>query len=409
MTAWRHPTLRQVLAHEQRKIIVFAVVLAGLTLMLSGFLVIRDYARRDLALVARTIGYTVEPAVVFGDREAIVKGIASVAQPDSVASVEVVDLDGRELARWGQPRSGVVAVIERSTAKLLWRGPEVRAVTFGDRKIATVRVYGSSQGTGFYLLTGVLVSLLCLAFTAVVTNLLARRLEQDVLGPLDRVGEVAHAVRTQRAFHRRVPVAGLAEIDKFVQDFNALLAELEGWHSDLTGENRELSHRALHDPLTGLGNRAGFERTVGAAIATTSGREAGFALLYLDADDFKPINDRHGHDAGDAVLRAIAERLAVALGVNEGLFRLGGDEFAILLNPCADRAGIASVVDRIRREMAGTIALPDGTATRISLSVGSAFYPDDGGEVAALLKSADRSMYDDKNRRKDHGPDIAAV
>ena len=398
------PTLRQLLAQVHRKLVLFAVILSGVTMLFSGFVVIRGYAARNLTLIAQTVGYTIEPAIVFGDTDAMREGIASVASTDAVASVEVLGGDGRVLTEWARPQAND-AGIESMLRRLIWPKPVLYAVSRNGVTIATVRVSGSAGGIAGYLLSGVIVSLLCLGFTLAATTLLARRLQEGVLAPLTRIGEVTHAVRTERQFGRRVPVSGLAELDKFSQDFNALLAELEGWHTGLTRENQELARQATRDPLTGLGNRSAFEQRLRMAVSASLANETGFAVLYLDANRFKAINDKHRHQAGDAILQAIAGRLRLAVRENDCAFRLGGDEFSVIIAPCASRSHIATVVSRIASAIEPPMRLPDGSKVAMTLSVGFALYPEDGTEPGDLVRRADQSMYQEKFRRRQFGHD----
>lgn len=394
--ATRLPTLRELLARAHLRLILFAVLLATTSLVLSGGLVIRASAQRNLELVARTVAYTVEPAVIFEDRAAIREGAISVAASRGVERIEVRDPQGRTLAEWNNPATGPLAALSRAADRVIWPEPAIDQVHRGEDHIAEVRVYGDSQGIIRYCLVGAIIALTSLLLTVLATRILARHLQNDVVRPLEHVAEVAHAVRQDRAFERRVPASGIAEIDRFGQDFNALLAELQGWHAGLTSENRRLAWQATHDGLTGLGNRQLFESTMEEAIALAQRTDQGFAVLYFDIDRFKAINDRHGHEVGDAALVAVAERLRRAIRKEDRAFRLGGDEFAVLLAPLREQDHVEPILQRIRSEMAGPYGLASGPVRPSRLSVGIAHYPRDGESVEALLRTADEAMYRDK-------------
>jgi diguanylate cyclase (GGDEF)-like protein len=395
-TGARLPTLRDLLARAHLRLILFTILLAALSLVLSGGLVIRNYAERNLELVARTVAYTVEPAVIFEDREAIREGVTSVAAGRGIERVEVRDAQGSLLSEWHSTEGGALAALSRAANRLFWPNPSIGLVSRGDQKLAEVRIYGNSEGILRYGLAGTIIALTCLALTVLATRILARRLQNEVVRPLEHVAEVAHAVRQDRAFERRVPASGIAEIDRFGQDFNALLAELQGWHAGLTSENRELAWRASHDGLTGLGNRQLFETVVGEAIAQGQRSGQGFAVLFFDIDQFKAINDHHGHESGDAALIAVADRLRGAIRQHDLAFRMGGDEFAVLLAPLQDTGHVDLVLDRIRAEMHKSYRLPSGIIATSKLSVGVAHYPDHGETIEALLRKADAEMYRDK-------------
>lgn len=398
------PTLRQLLARVHLRLILFAVVLAALSLLVSGMIVIRNYAARNLELIAHTVAYTVEPAVVFDDRQAISDGILSVGAVRGVDCVEVRDPAGRVLANWKHPHADLHSRIEDWANRQIWPRPAVAPIRRNDTMIGRVEVYGNSEGILRYALSGLIIALSCLGLTVIATRILARRLQQDVIRPLDHVAEVAHAVRSDRAFEKRVPSSGIAEIDRFGRDFNALLAELQGWHAGLTSENAELARRATHDPLTGLGNRVLFEQTLADAIGDSVRSGRSFALLYFDIDLFKQVNDRHGHECGDAALIAVADRLRQSIRQADHAFRLGGDEFAVVLAPFSDRACVQQVLERIDRAMARPWRLPTGAAASSTLSAGVAVYPDDGISPQDLLRRADADMYEHKKARLAAGP-----
>jgi diguanylate cyclase len=395
----RLPTLRDLLARAHLRLILFTVLLATASLVLSGGLVIRNYAQRNLELVARTVAYTVEPAVVFEDRGAVRDGIFSVAASRGVERVEVFDAQGQLLGEWHSEQTSVLAWLSHTANAFLWPDPVVEKVSRSGQPLAEVRIYGNSEGILRYGLAGTIIALACLGLTVLATRILARRLQSEVVRPLQHVAEVAHSVRQDRAFEKRVPSSGIAEIDRFGRDFNALLAELQGWHAGLTSANAELAHRATHDSLTGLGNRQLFDGSIGAAIAEAKRSSGRFALLYLDIDQFKHINDTHGHESGDAALIAVADRLRSAIRQIDRAYRIGGDEFAVLLAPFQNPELVNTVVDRIRLAMDQPYRLPNGLAVTSMLSVGVAFYPDHAEDVEALVKKADELMYADKRFR----------
>ena len=390
------PTLRQVLARVHMRLILFAVLMAGVTLTLTGVIVIRGYAARNLTLIAQTVGYTIEPALIFDDIEAAREGIAAVATSENVRSVEVHDRQGRLVAAWNKPRNGMVGGLGRMMDALFWPNPVKAPVHHGRGIVAEVRVFGDAGGLGGYILSGIVTALACLGLTIVATRMLARRLQRDVTRPLARIAEVAHAVRTDRQFDRRVPSADICEVNQLAHDFNALLDELEDWHAGILNENRILERQATRDPLTGLGNRAMFERELAGTMGKADDKEASFAVIYVDVNRFKQVNDTHGHDAGDVMLIVIAARLRMTLRPGDMAFRLGGDEFALILAPGITREEEERLSARIRESMKQPIMLPSGASIESSLSIGSAYYPQDGVDPRALLRHADAAMYAQK-------------
>lgn len=165
-----------------------------------------------------------------------------------------------------------------------------------------------------------------------------------------------------------------------------------------------MHYHATHDTLTGLLNRWQFGLQVEQAIAQAQVQAqagsgtgpASFALLLLDLDDFKAINDGYGHDVGDQVLKEVGRRLQAALGSSATLARMGGDEFTALLQPC-DESDLRPRIDALLRELCRPCAIGH-YALNFGASVGAAFYPQDAGDAATLMRYADMAMYDAKQR-----------
>ena len=162
---------------------------------------------------------------------------------------------------------------------------------------------------------------------------------------------------------------------------------------------QRLEHEATHDPLTGLANRALFRRRLDEALTHAREEDFSLAVMYIDLDDFKPINDIHGHAAGDMLLRAIADRLRGAVRVVDTVARLGGDEFAVLLTGLDKSDKCPKVCDLIERDVSKPVELADVVVTP-ACSVGHALYPRDGASAEALLGAADARMYAIKRARK---------
>ena len=153
-----------------------------------------------------------------------------------------------------------------------------------------------------------------------------------------------------------------------------------------------LAYLAHHDPLTGLANRLRFTANLEQALETAKRHQHKMALMYLDLDDFKPINDARGHSVGDEILKLVADRLARCVRGEDTVARLGGDEFAIILHEIAHSDDAAAVA----RKVLGTLSepLPFGKDTyRITASVGISIFPDDAKRQDGLLRAADAAMY----------------
>lgn len=159
------------------------------------------------------------------------------------------------------------------------------------------------------------------------------------------------------------------------------------------------SHRSTHDPLTGLPNRTLFDDRLAHAAARAGRRKSCMAVVFLDLDHFKPVNDQFGHAAGDAVLIEVGRRLSATVRGSDTVARLGGDEFVVLIEDAPDQLTITRMAEQLRAGISPVIRFPGGSC-RVSASMGLAFYPDEELSVESLMRRADARMYADKALRQ---------
>lgn len=396
----QRPTLRAVLGRRHLSVALLAVGLAGISLTVLGVLALRVYANHNLDLIARSINYTVEAAVVFNDSSAANEALALIASTEEVADVKVFDDSNQLLASWQRSDDSLLARMEQKVARVLLEEPITLPVLHQGRQVGRIELVGQGGSLVRFLLSGLAGIILCTVLSALGALYLSQRMLGDIVGPLRSLATVAHAARRERRFDRRVPAAQIAELNELGNDFNALLDELENWQSHLQSENESLAHKASHDSLTGLPNRAFFEGRLSRTIRNADKYQEQLALLFLDSDSFKGINDNYGHAAGDEVLISIAARVRAQLRENDLVARLGGDEFAVLLAPIHSREDARQIADKIIASMALPISLADGQTLDASLSVGIAFFPDDGRTPSDLLNAADAAMYQAKRNTR---------
>ncbi len=173
------------------------------------------------------------------------------------------------------------------------------------------------------------------------------------------------------------------------------LAEID-LKAALEAEQERQRHLARHDALTGLPNRLALEQHLPLAMART--RRAGdvLAVGVLDLDDFKPVNDTHGHAAGDRLLQQLALRLRDAVRETDLVARLGGDEFVIVLEGLNDARHLPAVLDRLHTAVEVPFDLGEGAIAKVGMSLGLTLYPQDDGDADLLLRHADAALYASK-------------
>lgn len=169
---------------------------------------------------------------------------------------------------------------------------------------------------------------------------------------------------------------------------------------DITERKRaekRLYHLANHDPLTDLPNRLLFKDRVTKAIEHGKRYQSKLALLYLDLNGFKLVNDKHGHSTGDQFLREMSSRLSSNIRNADTIARIGGDEFAVLLTGIAGAKSVSNAIDKIRYLIEKPIEI-DGHLLSVTASIGSAQFPEEGDAFDTLLHNADASMYRKKRQ-----------
>jgi diguanylate cyclase (GGDEF)-like protein/PAS domain S-box-containing protein len=184
------------------------------------------------------------------------------------------------------------------------------------------------------------------------------------------------------------------------RDAEGVVTAIAGIARDVTAlkvKEAYLSHRALHDPLTGLPNRVLLLDRLEAALARIRRHQAFLAVLYLDLDRFKTVNDNLGHDVGDRLLHVVARRLQDTLRPSDSVARLGGDEFAAILPDLGGPHEALAIADRLLAAVAEPVDLGEGDLVT-TVSIGLAGAGDGGASAAELLRRADFAMYTAKDR-----------
>lgn len=168
--------------------------------------------------------------------------------------------------------------------------------------------------------------------------------------------------------------------------------------SEQKSKEEKIKHMAFYDQLTGLPNRTMFENYFAITLAGERQRGKKVALIFIDLDDFKHVNDKLGHDVGDILLKEVGTRLKTIMRESDLLARLGGDEFIALLTSVS-RETITLVAERIMESFAHGFSI-EGHELYVGASIGISLYPEDGKDLETLIKSADEAMYTAKRKGK---------
>jgi diguanylate cyclase (GGDEF)-like protein len=178
-----------------------------------------------------------------------------------------------------------------------------------------------------------------------------------------------------------------------LRDFQRKHSELQDRIDTLLNEAEILKSHAYRDHLTGLANRALLEDRCQLAMERAKRSQNSFAMLMVDLDRFKEINDTYGHAAGDVVLTNVGLRLAGSVRTVDTVARLGGDEFVLLIESINERSELTRIGQKLIDRLSERVALEPGKEVSVGASIGFSIFPDDGNTTSELLAVADQSMY----------------
>jgi diguanylate cyclase (GGDEF)-like protein len=173
-------------------------------------------------------------------------------------------------------------------------------------------------------------------------------------------------------------------------------ADLRQTLDSLQASEKLLKEQAYYDHLTGLANRALLVDRFQLAIERSKRSRIPFAAVMIDLNNFKTINDKHGHAAGDQVLVTVGKRLLETVRASDTVSRLGGDEFVLIIESIDDRRELANIGQKLIDMLAEKVTLDSGAVVSVGGSLGFALYPGDGGSMDSVLQVADQAMYDCK-------------
>jgi len=231
---------------------------------------------------------------------------------------------------------------------------------------------------------------------SLLTFLLAISLQKLISEPIKSLLLSMQTISREKNYSVRVEKTSHDELGRLFDGFNEMLAEIEIRDHELQSSEANLEHRTNHDSLTNVANRLLFHDRLEHSLARAKRLKSRLAVLFIDLDRFKNINDSLGHDIGDRVLCTVADRLSGLIRDADTLARVGGDDFAIILDPVKRTNDVGRYVQKLLREIAQIIEVSEHKL-HVTASIGVSLYPENGEDVDSLMKAADTSMYQSKD------------
>lgn len=391
------PTFKRALRRISMISVVVTMTLIWLLLSVASVLTLKQYAQKNLELTAATMTHSLEAALVFADDAAATETLAALGQQGQFSAADVRDKNENVIASWRYNAQETDDKLSGYISQWLFPLPVAQPVWHNGEIIGEVRITARDSLISHFLWLSLAVLTGSILLASGIAILLTRHLHNGVVVALQNITDVVHDVRTNRNFSRRVSEERIEEFHRFAQDFNSLLDEMEEWQLRLQARNAQLLRTALYDPLTGLANRAAFRSTINALMNDDAARSSS-ALLFLDGDNFKFVNDTWGHAAGDRVLIEVAKRLAEFGGNRHQPYRLGGDEFAMVLYGVHSEYEVQRICAALAQEFNRPFDLHNGHLTSMTLSMGYALTWEHAS-AEKLQELADRNMYLAKHQR----------
>jgi diguanylate cyclase len=387
------------------------VVLLLSTILTGGYVLGRSGLLDDLRVQSDMIASQSTAAMMFNDAAAAGETLAALRALPTVQSAVLFDANGNSFASYsrnGQTAAKVLVQPANSedhhfaTTHL----DVFRSVVQGPQRLGTLHLRADLKPLYLNLL-GYAVVVLVLGLLALLFGFLViGRLQRSISDPIVELAAITRAIAEARDYSVRAPETESGEIGALGRSFNEMLVQIETRERELAHELTEriraeerLDRLAHFDTVTNLPNRYYFNERLADAVQRTNRFGDPTALLFIDLDNFKIVNDTLGHDVGDNLLMLVAARLSGVVRSGDSLCRIGGDEFAMILPNVADHAQAVHIAAKCIEAVSGPIDI-EGSEIYVTVSIGISLCPKDASEAYDLLKQADTAMYHAKARGK---------
>lgn len=348
-------------------------------------------------------------ALTFGDEESARGTLESLKNVQDVVLAVLYDADKKLFAKYSPHDYSIPELPESTEGELDQALYVIRPVTMHQEVIGYTLLLSDLSNLKARQIEQMIIAFAVFLLSLIVALLLSSVAQRIVTRPISELASTARKITRTRNYQLRVHNRSKDEIGSLATDFNQMIGQIQARDNELeqarqlleekvkdrTAEllllTQQLEHQAFHDSLTGLPNRATFDNNLSTAISYAERRNEQLAIMFLDLDRFKDINDTLGHDMGDQLLVELSSRLSQCLRSSDTLARLGGDEFAVLsVNTSQDNA--TDIATKIIQAIQDPIEIREFNL-QVTTSIGISIYPTDGSDATTLIKHADTAMY----------------
>jgi diguanylate cyclase (GGDEF)-like protein len=395
----RHDSLITQLTRLNTAVLVGTILLVLFMLATAAIYSARERRLQQAELHAAQLAINLSSSLVFIDKQAASRELDALQRKNELYSVLVLDATGQIFVQSAGKIEPPWLAGARHYTELRWAFLQVKQpVRLDTEQVGTIVWTEQLMPMQLDLLRLFGIGLMLSAFAVLLAIRVSVYMQKKALAPMLELAKLADYAAKAQDYSVRGVVHRHDEVGRLTERFNELLKRIEIWQQDLhhklqqsRAHNAELDLLAHRDALTGLHNRLSFETQLPALLQ----QHLTVTLMFVDLDNFKTVNDCWGHDAGDAVLKQVSERMSAELRSSDSLFRLGGDEFAILLPDMPEAATAERLAARIIHAVRSPMYINEQLMP-VGATVGVACYPQDGRDAATLLKRADHAMYQAK-------------
>ncbi|MGR9085900.1 MAG: EAL domain-containing protein [Gammaproteobacteria bacterium] len=393
-----------------------ALLLSAFGFAVNDWMSMRKAMFDTLRSQADILGYNTIAALTFNDPKAALDTLSSLKKESDIVGAALYSSQGKRFVHYEREAKIVpLSVPDQNSGVLNGNLFVLSPIVFDGERIGSIMVISDLKSWKHRQLQELAIAAGLFSLSLLVALLLSSRLQRLVSEPILKLARTARLVSESQDYALRAEKLSSDEIGVLVDDFNDMLSQIQlrdlelqkardeleekirARTLELTELTRQLEHQAYYDTLTGLSNRVTFDDRL--RLATDQAKRQGWriAVMFLDLDRFKLLNDTLGHAVGDKLLVQVAHRLKACLRVNDTLARLGGDEFAIVLSLSRHGIDAAEVANKITATIAEPIQV-DGYSLHVTTSIGISLFPDDGNRAETIIKNADTAMYRSKDR-----------
>ncbi len=373
---------------------------------------------------ADLVGANSTAALAFHDTEAAIETLRSLSAQDHILAAVLYDKDGQELATYHEDPRAKLTPHQSVTADVEFDGDVLQVtqpIFLDNAQIGTIVLLADVNRLYAQLGDVTWIVLIVLLGALMAGLLVSTRIHRAISVPIKNLALITRQISREQDYSARAKKSSDDELGELVDGINEMLEQiqtrdqmleqhaetLEKKVNERTEELHELTekfrHRAYHDELTGLPNRALFEDRLSHALENARRSQNRLAVLFLDLDRFKIVNDTLGHATGDKLLAHLGKSIAGCLRKADTVARLGGDEFTVMLQDVDN----VEIVGRMARKIIDCVQEPveiDGHELHISTSIGISMFPDDAQDTVGLMRCADAAMYlsKDGGRNRHH-------